>query len=90
MHFTDEQYKQLEPLEKYFQTAVYSGYKSGTFLNTNKMVNDIYNAATGKNIPRNLNCSVCVFNLFKECGTLYFEDKNNREKKNKKKKNGNK
>ena len=73
--FTKEQIKELKNLDviQHFDTVLNSEYKRGTFKSTDEKVMEIYNKATGSSEIRNLNCKICVYNLYRDAGLLYRE-----------------
>ena len=73
MKFTKEQTELLKPLENVFDTVLNSKYKKGTTRAQNELVAATVNAAKGTNHKFNLSCSQCVFNLYKEAATIYFD-----------------
>ena len=73
MKFTKEQTELLKPLENVFNTVLKSKYKKGATRAQNQLVADTVNAAKGTNHKFNLSCSQCVFNLYKEAATIYFD-----------------
>lgn len=73
--FTKDELEQLQAAEYYFNTVIQSAYKRATGGKLDTLVADIYDAATGKKIARNFSCGICSFNMYKQVGTKYFEDK---------------
>lgn len=82
MNFTDEQFKTLQEAEPHFESSRHGWVKYATreICNT---VADVYFQATGQVISHSWSCSICVLNLFRRVGALYFEDKTSREELNK-------
>lgn len=76
---TDEQFNALAPYESNYKTALtvnYSRYPGAAAIDT--MFN-VYRAVTGSRLNMNRSCSVCVLNLVKNVGRLYFAEKERRE-----------
>lgn len=73
--FTKEQINKLKELDviQHFETIRNSNFKRGTFKSTDSQVADLLENATGKKVSRNFSCKMCVYNLYLEAGTLYFE-----------------
>lgn len=77
---TDEQYNALAPFEPNFKTALevnYSRYPGAAAIDT--MFN-IHRALTNSRLSLNRSCSVCILNLVKSVGRLYFAEKARRER----------
>ena len=76
---TDEQFAALSAYEHNYETALkanYSRYPGITAIDT---MFRIYRELTGSRIFLNRTCSVCVLNLVKNVGKLYFAEKERRE-----------
>ena len=76
---TEEQYNALAPYEPNFKTALecnYSRYPGQEGVTT--MFN-IYRDLTHTRMNLNRSCSVCILNLVKSLGKLYFAEKTRRE-----------
>ena len=73
--YTKEQIKKLKELDviQHFNTVLNSDYKRGTFKATDEAVANIYEQASGNKVSRNFSCKLCVFNLYRDAGKLYFE-----------------
>ena len=73
--YTKEQIAELKKLDviQHFTTALDSDYKRGTSSIQDNKVADIYDAATGGKVSRNISCKSCIFNLYKKAGELYRE-----------------
>lgn len=78
MIFNDEQMEKLKAAEKHFYSAQKGWIKYAT-RDTHNLVADIYYEATGQKIPKTWSCSICVLNLYRKVGTLYFRDLKERE-----------
>lgn len=78
MTFTEEQFKTLSKYEEHFNTAVnadWSRYPGSVALDE---IHSIYCFVTGDTRRNNKSCSHCILNLLKDCGKLYFQDKEER------------
>ena len=78
MIFTDEQFQKLKIAEPHFESSK-SGWVRNATREVMNLTADIYFEATGQKIPKTWSCSICVINLFKRVGMLYFKDKEERE-----------
>lgn len=75
MTFTEEQIQILSKYEEHFTTAVkgnWSRYPGSIALDE---IHSIYCEVTGDKRKNNKSCSNCILNLLKDCGKLYFQDK---------------
>jgi len=79
-YFTQEQIDKLKDMEKHFRTVIKCQYKSGTTAKENDFICDIYEETTGEKLNRNWSCPICIFNVYKKIGTLYFDSINYLEK----------
>lgn len=72
-YFTKEQVKELREIGavQHFDSVLNSNYKRGTTTRQDNIVADIYDEAVGIKISRNFSCKSCVFNLYRDAGTLY-------------------
>lgn len=85
MHFTKEQFKVLEQFEKHFKTAVSSNWSRNPGAAGLQVIHSIFTTATGEKIRLNVSCGQCILNLIRDCGKLYFKDKEERTKEDAKK-----
>ena len=75
MTFTKEQMETLSRYEQYFHTAVkanYCRYPGKDILTT---IHGILSSATNTKRELNTGCQHCVFVLVRDCGRIYFADK---------------
>ena len=74
-NFTKEQIEQLKCCELNFHHAVEANYISRERETNANLVREIWEQHTGQNLGKGWspNCSVCVLNLFKKVGKLYFD-----------------
>lgn len=79
MTFTDEQFNALSKYEIYFQRATKENWSNYPGSNALDFILSIYNDATYLNHKIVKSCGNCVLNFLKDCGTLYFKDKAERE-----------
>lgn len=80
MTLTQEQMKSLAPFERHFDTAIngdWSPYPGKTNL---EMMDSIWREVSGIRIRTDIACRVCVVDLLKDLGRLYFEVKAQRAK----------
>ena len=76
---TEEQYNALAPYEQNFKTALecqYSRYPGADGVDT---MFRIWKEITNTRMNLNRTCSVCILNLVKNLGRLYFAEKTRRE-----------
>ena len=69
---TQAQIDRLQPYEKYFGTAIRSGYCSFPGEAALKVMRDVWLELTGQTYPYNPGCSTCIFNVVKDMGLLYY------------------
>lgn len=69
---TKEQIARLEPYEKYFGTAIRSGYCSFPGEPALRVMRDVWAELTGQTYPYSPGCSTCIFNVVKDMGLLYY------------------
>lgn len=73
MTLTQEQMKQLSPFERHFNSAIngdWAPYPGKTNL---EMMDAIWREVSGIKIHTDISCRVCVLDLLKDLGRLYFE-----------------
>ena len=75
----DTQFLVLSQYESYFRTAVESQYARHPGRSALVQIHAIFTAATGDKRRLDDNCQTCIFNLLKDCGMFYFEEKRRRE-----------
>lgn len=68
----------LEKYESYFNTAVKAQYIRGLTSKQVAELHTIYQELFKKKL-NNLNCNSCVFNMVKDLGIYYFENKDSNE-----------
>ena len=78
MRLTEEQYRLLERYEQNMRTALRSGYARNPGRLALLVIQDIYNDVAKVNNRINVGCSVCILNLLKDVGRIYFADKEER------------
>ena len=76
---TDEQFAALSAYEHNYETALKANYSRYPGLTAIDTMFRIYRELTGSRIFLNRTCSVCVLNLVKNVGKLYFAEKERRE-----------
>lgn len=79
MNYTNEQFTALAPYEDNFRTAVEGDWTRRVPLAGQQIIRSTYEAATKTRIPLNAGCSLCLINLLKRAGRLWFADKKERE-----------
>lgn len=79
MQMTDEQFAALSAYEHNYETALKANYSRYPGLTAIDTMFRIYRELTGSRIFLNRTCSVCVLNLVKNVGKLYFAEKERRE-----------
>ena len=82
MRLTEEQYRSLEQYEQNMRTALRSSYARNPGRIALLGIQDIYNDVAKVNNRINVGCSVCILNLLKDVGRIYFADKEERERLN--------
>ena len=75
MRLTDEQLEILSAWEQNFDTAIRAKWALNPGSTALETINNIWNAATGEGRRLNPGCSTCIFNLLKDAGQLYFQEK---------------
>ena len=78
MILNDEQLNILSNWEQNFETAVRAQWCLNPGTTALQTIVSIWNAATGEGRRLNPGCSTCVFNLLKDAGRLYFDEKQKR------------
>lgn len=71
----DAQLEALAPYERYFGTAIRSGYAQHPGTAAIETMRTVWAELTGQRYPMNLGCTRCLMNLLKDIGTLYFAAK---------------
>lgn len=80
LKLTEEQYRALEPYEDYMRRALRSGSGRNPGRAVLEMMNGIYNEVAGVRLRLNMGCMHCILRVQRDCGVLYFHDKEEREK----------
>ncbi len=75
MTFTEEQIKTLSTWESNFHTAINADWARNPGTSGLRVIYDIYTKVTGDKRPFNDNCSHCIVSLLRDCGKIYFQDK---------------
>lgn len=81
MTFNEEQLKTLSAWEENFRTAVKADWARNPGRNGLRVIYDIYTQMTGDQRRFNDNCNHCILSLLKDCGRLYFQDLEAKDKK---------
>lgn len=81
------QLRKLETYERFFDTAIRSGYSSYPGQEAIDRMLEVWKELTGKDYAFRAGCSTCIFNLVHDMGTLYraqrpigWKEKNKAEK----------
>ena len=80
LKFTDEEFDYLKTQEERFYTAVMADWARNPGSLILKSIHNIYSHAVGRTEPLRENCAHCILRLLKEVGTLYYQDKAERER----------
>ena len=80
MTFSEEQLKTLSPWEEHFRTAVNAQWARNPGSRGLKVIWETYTQATGDTRRFNDNCSDCILHLLQDCGKVYFNDKDELER----------
>ena len=80
LKLTEDQYRALEPYEDYMRRALRSGSGRNPGRAALEMMNGIYNEVAGVRLRLNMGCMHCILRVQRDCGVLYFHDKEEREK----------
>ena len=75
MKLTKEQIETLSQWEYNFNCAVKADWTSNPGRAGLQVIYDIFTQATGDTRRLNDNCSHCILELVRDCGKLYFHDK---------------
>lgn len=75
MTFSEEQIKTLSTWEPNFHTAINADWARNPGTSGLRVIYDIYTKVTGDKRPFNDNCSHCIVSLLRDCGKIYFQDK---------------
>lgn len=73
MRLTKEQMKALEPYEKYMRTAVRADWASNPGMQGIDTLRRVWEDVTGTRRNMSVSCGVCILNLLKDVGRLYFD-----------------
>jgi hypothetical protein len=74
MTFTIEDLKELEQAHRIFDGACYHDRLNTAPRWLTERVVNIYENRTGNTLKHSYNCSICVLNIYRTIGKLYFED----------------
>ena len=75
MTFTKDQIEALAPFEAYFHTAIYADYSRHPGRENLRKIYDIFTGATNDTRRFDDNCQHCILHLIKDCGRIYYRDK---------------
>ena len=75
MKFKIEQFNTLSQWEDHFRTAINAQWARNPGTSALLTIHGIYCQVTGDQRRFNDNCSHCILSLLKDCGTIYFQDK---------------
>lgn len=84
MIFTKEELEILSIGEKNFDAAVYHENIRNAKRSDTEMIVNIYENRLGKKLTHNYSCSICVLNIYKTVGKVYFADKKELEEQERK------
>lgn len=73
MRLTKEQMKALEPYEKHMRTAVRASWASNPGMQGIETLRRVWEDVTGARRNMSVSCGVCILNLLKDVGRLYFD-----------------
>lgn len=73
MRLTKEQMKALEPYEKHMRTAVRADWASNPGMQGIETLRRVWEDVTGTRRNMSVSCGVCILNLLKDVGRLYFD-----------------
>lgn len=79
MRLTEEEYMALVPFEKHMETALRAGWSRNPGLSALDTMQRIYNRVSKSALKINKGCGVCILNLLKDVGRIYFADKKEKE-----------
>lgn len=79
MRLTEEEYMALEPFEKHMETALRAGWSRNPGVSALDTMQRIYNRVSKSALKINKGCGVCILNLLKDVGRIYFADKKEKE-----------
>lgn len=68
----EEQLQRLAAYERYFGMAIRSGFCSAPPTEAIDTLQQVWAELTGKTYPVTRGCSVCIFNLIRDMGQLYY------------------
>ena len=75
MNYTQEQFQALAPYADNFRTAIEGEWSRRIPVDGQKLIRKTYEDATKTRIPFNSGCQLCLLNLLKRAGRLWFADK---------------
>lgn len=73
MRLTKEHMKALEPYEKYMRTAVRASWASNPGMQGIDTLRRVWEDVTGTRRNMSVSCGVCILNLLRDVGRLYFD-----------------
>lgn len=79
MNFSDKTFESLAGYERFFNSAIRSGWCPNPGRAALTVMSDAVEEKDGRMYARNFNCGSCIVRVVKRCGTLYFADKAERE-----------
>lgn len=78
MKLTQEQFEALSAYEPYFNTAVNGNWARHPGQAALQVIHNIYESVSGIHARLNGSCQVCILNLLRDCGQIFFQDKQER------------
>jgi len=75
MNYTQEQFQALAPYADNFRTAIEGEWSRRIPVDGQKLIRKTYEDATKTRIPFNSGCQLCLLNLLKRAGRLWYADK---------------
>lgn len=80
MNFTKEQLEILSEWEKNFHYAVNADWSPNPGRTALQVIYHIYTSATGDTRRFSDNCNNCILSLLRDCGRIYFRDREELER----------
>lgn len=80
MTFTKDQMETLKPFEENFKTAIDAKWARNPGRANLQVIHGVFTIATGDNRRLDSNCQHCIVTLLRDCGRIYFKDKESLEK----------
>lgn len=75
MTFTKDQMEVLSGFESYFNTAINANYSRHPGHTNLLTIYEVYTGATGDRRRFDDNCQHCILSLIRDCGRIYYRDK---------------